>query len=150
MLPAVKVSIEKYKDLIDREDWKSLYVKLAEKESAATIGALSEVLLSAGINPLENSKEIYPYFFAGTSLSTYEVPEGVEIIGESAFALCGGLKEITLPKSVREMKKDIFTGDFQLRKIIYRGTKEEWLNIEKEPQTWAGTLNTFEICCTKN
>ena len=47
------------------------------------------------------------------------IPEGVEIIGEKAFYFCTGLKTVTFPKSLREIRvEEAFSNCRSLKEIV--------------------------------
>lgn len=71
MSPEIKHFIEENTDLIEASDWNHLYKKIGERYSVTLAGELSQTLLDAGIDPLENSKSIPPYFLAGCSMTSY-------------------------------------------------------------------------------
>lgn len=49
--------------------------------------------------------------------STTKIPSGVVEIGESAFAWCGTLREITIPEGVEYINRDAFTGCSALKVV---------------------------------
>ena len=55
--------------------------------------------------------------FAGSDISSVEIPDSVRKIGESAFEFCKNLKEVTIPKGVEEIKAFAFYGCEQLEKV---------------------------------
>lgn len=146
MLPAVKAAIKQNTHLIEREDWRNLYRKLRETHAANTIGGVSQALLDAGVNPLENSNELFPFFLAGLPIESYQIPEGIEIIGKYAFALCEDLREVIFPNTVKEIQDKAFLNDNHLEKIIFQGTADEWENIIKGSLWQAGTDNVIIKC----
>ncbi len=54
----------------------------------------------------------------GTKIEKYSVPEGVEEIGDSAFARCAVLKSVVLPQGVREIGSGAFYGCSALTSIV--------------------------------
>ena len=58
------------------------------------------------------------------------VPNDVKIIGDYAFCAVSGIKSIVLPKSLTSIGMSAFAGCSDLTEIIYKGTAEEWENIE--------------------
>ena len=61
-----------------------------------------------------------------TGLEEFDIEEGVQTIGDLAFAGCGNLKTMILPKSVSKFP-DKFVTDYQpIKRICYRGNREEW------------------------
>ena len=49
-------------------------------------------------------------FYGFKSLTKVELNEGVQVIGESAFAYCSSLKTITIPSSVKQIESWCFNG----------------------------------------
>lgn len=66
-------------------------------------------------------KEIPDFAFANCFISNstdINIPEGVEIIGNSAFAGCTMLSEIILPESLKEIKENAFASDTYLGCVV--------------------------------
>ena len=65
--------------------------------------------------------------FAGcTALEEFDIEEGVQTIGDLAFAGCENLQTMILPKSISNFP-DKFVTDYQpIKRICYRGNREEW------------------------
>lgn len=146
MSPEVRAAIEENKALIEAEDWKTLYRILGKKQSLSTIGELSQILLDAGVDPLEGSKEIPQYFFATLPITSYRIPDGIEIIGKGAFSLCENLREVILPRTIKIIQREAFLQARKLRTIIFQGTTNEWEDIIKGPLWWARTGNVVVKC----
>lgn len=60
-------------------------------------------------------------FYYCTSVTSVEIPEGVEYIGEYAFAGCTSLKSVTIPASVTYIAKGAFHGCTALEEIKLAG-----------------------------
>ena len=58
-----------------------------------------------------------------------KVANNTTTIGEYALAGMKGLKEVSLPKSVKEVKDYAFEGSDNLEKVTYEGTKKEYGKI---------------------
>ncbi len=70
----------------------------------------------------------------------YDVPEGVETIGDFAFLNADNLERLTLPQSVKKIGKNVFEGCFDLEKVeIPAGV------VEIDPQAFSGSNNISEI-----
>lgn len=74
-------------------------------------------------------------FYRCTSLTEFNVPEGVKIIGQYAFEDCANLVRITLPASVEKIEQNAFSGCSRLTNFRYAGTKAEWAALKKN-DTW--------------
>lgn len=57
-------------------------------------------------------------------------------IDNEAFRLCPNLKELYLPKSITYIGDRIFTTDYSLVKIIYKGSSEEFQKIDYEREIY--------------
>ena len=55
--------------------------------------------------------------FAGCAIEKFEVPDGVETIGENVFNGCTKLKEITIPKSVKKIGTKAFQNCPELEEV---------------------------------
>ena len=132
----VKEYIEKYKDLIESNDWKSFYAKvdLTDLALGFTYGDITKVLLQAGINPLKQPTNlaVVPYrFLESTDISSFSIPEGIKEIGIGAFLYCVKLKSIEIPNSVTRISVRAFEECKSLADIFFNGTKEQWGHIKK-------------------
>lgn len=61
-----------------------------------------------------------------TGLEELDIEEGVKTVEEEAFAACSGLNTMILPKSVSSFTTNFVTDYMPIKKICYRGTREEW------------------------
>lgn len=117
---------------INANRWAIIYFLLDENFSLNQISLFTSTILDAGINPL-NYLQTIPQGFLGSSFnkSSFTVPEGVKYINPNAFHNAAGLKEINLPKSLKVIRAEAFSNNFDLHLINYSGTREEWEAIEK-------------------
>ena len=146
MSPEVRAAIEENKALIEAEDWEILCERLGETQALSTIGGISQALLDAGVDPLENNKKIPPHFFAALPITSYKVPEGIKVIGKGAFALCEDLREVILPRTIKIIQREAFLQARKLRTIIFQGTADEWRDIIKGSLWWTGTGDLIVKC----
>ena len=65
----------------------------------------------------------------GNTRTTYIIPDSVTTIGVSAFLGCDSLTSITIPDSVTTIDFGAFYCD-NLKHVGFKGTKEQWNNIE--------------------
>lgn len=66
-----------------------------------------EIVDGALIDKTEKRLVCYPL---GLGITSYEVPEGIEMVGSGAFANCTTLTSVTLPDSVKEIGAGAFDG----------------------------------------
>lgn len=60
----------------------------------------------------------------------YQIPFGVEVIGESAFEWRSKLSAISVPQSVKTIETNAFLKCFNVTNIYYQGSKEQWNAIQ--------------------
>ena len=65
------------------------------------------------------------------SLENVNIKNGLIEIGHSAFTRCSSLTSVTIPESVTSIGQDAFYNCSSLTNITYKGTKEQWNNIDK-------------------
>lgn len=81
------------------------------------------------------------------------IESGVTTISDYAFANCGNLLTITIPTSVKEIGYYAFAGGMsalgnapKLEKIIYQGTRAQWMQITKN-SSWDNDNYGFVVQC---
>ncbi len=75
------------------------------------------------------------------ALTSILIPDGVTRIGDYSFSACKALTTVTIPKSVTSMGNYAFMGCKSLKTIRYRGSKNDWGNIEPGYEWDADTGN---------
>ena len=65
-----------------------------------------------------------------SSLESVVIPDSVTSIGGYAFSGCSSLKSVVIPDSVTSIGGWVFSGCSSLAIVYYRGTEEEWSNID--------------------
>lgn len=87
---------------------------------------LTDITLPKGL------KEIEGYLFNGCeNLVFVEIPDGVEHISDHAFYHCKSLQTVEIPDTVTDIDGTPFGDCKSLKEIVYLGSKEQWLEIEK-------------------
>ncbi len=82
-----------------------------------------------------------------SSLRSIIIPDGVTVIGEKTFSSCDSLESITLPAGVISIGKYALSLCMRLTSIEFKGTKEQWNNIEKNSR-WSFSTGDYIIHCT--
>lgn len=155
-----KEFIEENIELIEDEDFKTSY-KLAFNEfmipiSSTCISEVTQLLMTAHINPLEYLDEIPDlYAIDNIQITTLDIPSHIKQIGQGAFcgcinlfsinipegikelpyrvfARCEKLESITIPNSVTSILYDAFGDCKNLKNISFNGTIEEWNKVRIE------------------
>ena len=82
-----------------------------------------------------------------TSLESIVLPNQLRSINSSMFSGCTALKSITIPTSVKEIGFNSFLYCESLEEIIYAGTVENWIAIEKSSY-YNNNCKVFTVRCT--
>jgi hypothetical protein len=86
---------------------------------------LREIRLSKNLKEISNGM-----FSSCYALKEIIIPYGVEKIGEGAFQWCSNLTHLAIPASVHKIGNDAFHKADSLTYIDYRGTMEQWKEID--------------------
>lgn len=100
MEKSVQKYIENSTYLIETENFEDLYALSIYLLEPKAIGKLTETFLDAGIDPLIQMKEIPKCYLYYGSVSEFQIPQGIQIISESAFKY-SDLVKIYIPKSIK-------------------------------------------------
>lgn len=73
-----------------------------------------------------------------SSTTTYYIPtslteivvNGGELLVDSAFYKCSSIEKITLPSSIKKIGYNAFEGCSNLKECYYKGTSNDWLDID--------------------
>lgn len=146
----IRQFIEEQIDLIDNNEWVRFYDILNNYDNEdlqPEIGTITEMLLEAEIDPLNELSIIPEGYLCNTSITHFKCPNHIKDIGKEAFydaeklefislpeglikiedaAFCGctSLTTITLPNTLRYMGFNVFYNCESLTEVIYRGPKE--------------------------
>ena len=75
--------------------------------------------------------------FAGrTDITSYNIPEGISVIGACAFEGCKGLTEIIIPDGVKEIHPGAFADCSSLKRVVFADSVERI------------SAKAFERCCS--
>jgi hypothetical protein len=141
----LKHFIENNIDLIEDNEWSKVYLNAL---SRIPVGILTEALLKARINPLNYLDYIPEWYLAHSDIEEFEIPDGVDSIGEGAFYGCKKLKKLIIPSTIKDIEGRIITFCNNLTNIVFKGTKEEFYNIEKDMFWLEDFRNPLTIHCT--
>lgn len=103
---------------------------------------LKNILLPNSIVEIEGGT-----FLNCPQLSNIVISNNVKTIGSEAFKLCKNLHSVTIPVSVTKIGSRAFYNCENLTEIIFKGTKEEWLKIEKGSD-WDSYSGEYMIYCS--
>ena len=102
-------------------------------DSVTTIGeaaflycGLQNVRLSNNISEIKQGTFIY------SALQSVSIPANVTVIREQAFSNCYLLSSITLSKDIEIIESKSFDYCENLNSIVFKGTIEQWKNVEKQ------------------
>ena len=117
-------------------------VKSIGEEAFRGCSGLKSVTIGNGIKNIKRGT------FSGCSgLISIIIPDNVTGIGTYAFMYCSGLASITIPDSVTGIGSDVFSGCSDSMSIIFKGTMEQWNNIEKGFSWDDDNADNYTIYC---
>ena len=106
-----------------------------------THAGLTAVTIPTGVTAIENFA-----FMNCAKLSSMTFPDGLVSIGNSAFADCDQLVKINIGKDITQIGKSAFDDCDNLSLIFYRGTTEEWSQVETG-ENWTYYAPADKVIC---
>lgn len=98
-----------------------------------------------------NCKYIGTHAFAYCrSLTSIEIPNSVIGIGRYAFGWCSSLKSIEIPNSITNIEESAFYGCEFLEKVNYKGTIDQWVEINFDSAAANPTYYTGDLYINDN
>ncbi len=82
-----------------------------------------------------------------SGLTSITIPDSVTSIGDRAFCNCDGLTSVTIGSGVTSIRFDAFRGCCGLTSIIYKGTVDDWQDVEKG-EYWDSGTSDYIVTCT--
>lgn len=127
----LKDTIEKYKTLIDDNQYDELYKELSldDKILGITISSFTALLFHNDVNVLSYLHNIPDYFLTNTDIQFFEMPNGFKTIGKEAFRDCRDLNIVLIPKTLNKVEEGAFKNCVNLKTICYKGTPEDFDKI---------------------
>lgn len=103
---------------INNNDFTEVYKDaVISLDHPALPGKLTEIFLDAGIRPLSYVKTVPKRYLNASNITSIEIPEHIQSIGDLAFSDCRRLESITLPNSVMKIGKWAFSDCVSLTSI---------------------------------
>lgn len=91
---------------------------------------------------------IAPFVFSyRRQLTSIDLPDSINYIGNDAFRNCSELTSITIPNSVIKIGSYVFYDCKNLRSITYDGTKQQFSDITKD-SLWYRGIDDYTVHCT--
>lgn len=84
-------------------------------------------------------------FVAIYNIKNITLPDGLTKIEENAFEACVNLESIIIPSSIKTIELNVFMDCYKMNCIYYKGTKNEWDNINID-STNESELANIQIC----
>ena len=135
--------IKKHINLIAQRDFQTLY-----DNNLFDAGEMSLLLIEAGANPLLYMKEVPEGFLYNTKISCFDIPDGVTTIGMGAFENCTQMIQIGIPNSITTIEYHAFKKCNSLDKIIFKGTMEDFNNINVDTLAFDKIYHSIQVICT--
>lgn len=83
------------------------------------------VIISNGVNGIAPGA-----FYKSNNIQKVIISEGCTFLDDLCFMNCINLKTVVLPKTLESIRGSAFSGCSNLKTIYFRGTEEEWDNIQ--------------------
>lgn len=139
--------LKENRDFVDQNKWNDFYKSQAYWLSDLYISTiLTMMIYDLGIDPLKYMDSVPSFFLARADIDNFVIPEGVKSINSSAFGACENLKTITIPTTVEKIQEQSFEQCENLHKIVYKGTKDMWSQIDLASGWDEGTENLTIEC----
>lgn len=129
MTDLVKHFIIDHTKYIEAGDWSALYEKAYKSINVYQIGEMTEVFLSADVDPLEFLDYIPGGMFAGSKIESIDIPPHITKICVGAFIDCNNLKTVSIPASIQKVEPNAFARCTALSEVIFQGTSDQWSKI---------------------
>lgn len=111
--------IETHIDIIDKNDFETLYIELMDSPVHEVGGLLTEVLLDAGINPFEYLKTLPMYSLASArETKEFKVPSHLTEIEMHAFT-DSTIEKLYIPKSIKNISCYACYSSVYLKEVIF-------------------------------
>lgn len=81
-------------------------------------GNIAPMLIGSGFDLFRYIDRVMPNMFNGSTIDTFDIPEGPISIDKQAFYGCESLKSITIPDTVRQIGQEAFEGCTSLRDVF--------------------------------
>jgi hypothetical protein len=98
--------------------------------------SLKSITIPNGVTTMGDS-----VFMGCENLTSVILPDGIRSIERSAFSGCSNLMYIIVPNSVRQMRQNAFYDCQSLKVVFYKGTEEQWENINFQDTVFSGTVD---------
>lgn len=121
--------IKSNSDLIKPKQFDHLYANcMGRFQKYAALGALSDILLASGINPMLHVDKILPGMFYGSEIKEITVPNNIKSIGINAFSSCYNLEKVTIQDNIAHIDNSAF---MQCPRLKYVDLPENLVTISK-------------------
>ena len=122
--------------LLDNYNFEQVYKALQTSLVAVSdVSTFTLMMYRIGITPLYYMQNIPPHFFTyEITPDSFVIPSTIIELKTACFYKCSNLKELILPPNIIKIQPySIFDCRNLEGHIYYRGTKEEWDKVEKDP-----------------
>ena len=107
MKPKVKRFIEENIDLIEENDFKTIFLRTVRLHPQQ-VGELCKVLEAAEVYPLNYLDYVPAYYMCGTDIEIFAPKPGIIYISQGAFRYCDNLISVDLPESLKYIHAHAF------------------------------------------
>lgn len=122
--------IEEHIDWIENNEFTKIY----ELHDVFDRSEFTQIMLSIGINPLNYMTYIPENYLYDSDVESFNIPHGIERIGQTAFAECKKLSKVTIPEGVTHILPGAFLECHNLENINLPSSIQ-YLKIEAFAET---------------
>lgn len=122
--------LNRYDNLIENNEFETLFRKLFKDLDPTTIGGFSAFMYDAGVDYLEEMKYVPMCAFChvtGGELPLLEIPKNITSIEDYAFFKCS-IPTVSIPNTVQDVAPTAFAY-CNIGEINYGGTKDQWYDL---------------------
>jgi hypothetical protein len=84
----------------------------------------------------------------GKVITSFRIADDETRIEDNAFANFPTIEELVIPDSVTVIEKSAFSGCSLLRRIVYGGTKEQWMALEADSYWLLSISLLYTVTCS--
>lgn len=134
---------EHIQDLINNNQFEELYTQLPDEISdVGYTGNLTQLLLTADVNPLNYMDYIPNNYLMETDIIKFQIPNNIKAIRFMSFAYCNNLESMTFPTSLEIIGDGAFYSCRSLDNIIIPGNVKI---IEQDAFRYCDSLKNVTI-----
>ena len=114
--------ISKGEKYLSKNNFATIYDMALDVLQPSDIGKMTEWFMSMGMNPIVDNTYtelgVPDSYLYGSKRTSFDIPDKVKCIGETAFGKCVNLERVTIPSSVTKIEAYAFWSCPKLKTIV--------------------------------